>query len=761
MNKQTSIWIAARFACLLTAIPLLCGFTAKPQNEQAVLAPKTITEKAMACLSAGNQSEAETLLENALRQNPNDQSMLFLYAACVRSRFSVRDSLALFSAVAQMGTNSVSGQCALHLLFLDTGRDKPQHFAELKKLVENNPGNVILRWMLAVQCRAATKKTTNLAVSYLGAEQYKKILEVWNPGPVLIHQTYANILTDDLERYDEALVHRKIAVSMEPRAWSYEGLGVTLRAMQRYEESSAAFQKCVELAPKDSDYWIKWAYTLRLWGKTEEALEKYIKASECDPSEALAFRGIGICLVTLNRQEEAVAAYTKAAALGSNDAIAYLAKLNGGKGTNITATLQEIEYRAMEGDVKAMITAARMYKSGQGTATNFTQAAAWYEVAAQRGNPEAMAQLGQLYETGLGVPCNLDKALELYRTAATNNDEIAMHRLSLMYAEGKGVPKNEEEAKQWAQAAYNHGYRPAVRYTGTWSSSPTPNTMKLTSLEGLKSYTVVNLDLRGCPIRDWSPLSGLTNLQSLTLSDNQLTNLPPLQKLTKLSTLFLDNNAITNIAPLSNLKGLQRLFLSRNRIADLSPLAGLTNLTTLYCESNMIEDITPLAGLTNLQTLRLDRNQVQNLTALTGLSNLKGLYLGHNKISSLSAIQNLTRLTALDITQNEISDISALAGLKRLTIFMGYNNQIADLTPLIGLKKLTTMSLFSNKIRDLSPLIANASQGGIGEGTSLFLMDNPLGDTNQVNVLRDQYQLKIQWQKTNEKKQTKRKNNAQ
>ena len=46
---------------------------------------------------------------------------------------------------------------------------------------------------------------------------------------------------------------------------------------------------------------------------------------------------------------------------------------------------------------------------------------------------------------------------------------------------------------------------------------------------------------------------------------------------------------------------LKSLFLSLNEISDLSPLSGLTSLRRLYLDWNEIADVSPLSGLTSLE----------------------------------------------------------------------------------------------------------------------------------------------------------------
>ena len=124
-------------------------------------------------------------------------------------------------------------------------------FADFKKLVDENPDDIMIRWMLAVQCRNWDRNAE-------GAELYRQILERWNPGPVLVHQTYANLL-DELGRFEEALVERYKAVKMEPAAWSYDGLGNTLDSLGRYKEASEAHAKAARLAPASLPIWFHWA----------------------------------------------------------------------------------------------------------------------------------------------------------------------------------------------------------------------------------------------------------------------------------------------------------------------------------------------------------------------------------------------------------------------------------------------------------------------------------------------------------------------
>ena len=203
-------------------------------DDASPLSPQQVEEKALTLLKSGKQAESQHFLAaqaerypevlrmvsvyasgasraEKLRQigehpaeRPDVQRVFFLLAACTRSRFEKEEAFPLFQTVFTLGPKTPAGLCAEHVVHLDSdqfyvGREDAidREFAALASLADGNSDDVVIRWMLAVQCRTWNENE-------LGVEQYKEIVEKWNPGPVLIHQTYANLL-DELKRYEEAL----------------------------------------------------------------------------------------------------------------------------------------------------------------------------------------------------------------------------------------------------------------------------------------------------------------------------------------------------------------------------------------------------------------------------------------------------------------------------------------------------------------------------------------------------------------------------
>ncbi|MEG5162866.1 leucine-rich repeat domain-containing protein, partial [Microcoleus sp. AT3-A2] len=165
---------------------------------------------------------------------------------------------------------------------------------------------------------------------------------------------------------------------------------------------------------------------------------------------------------------------------------------------------------------------------------------------------------------------------------------------------------------------------------------------------------------------DISFLGSLTNLTTLNLSNNRITDYSFLGSLTNLTTLNLNNNQITDYSFLGSLTNLTTLYLYNNQISDISFFGSLTNLTTLDLSYNQITDISFLGSLTNLTTLNLSNNRITDYSFLGSLTNLTTLNLDNNQISDISFLGSLTNLTTLNLCSNQITDISALRSLANL-----------------------------------------------------------------------------------------------
>ena len=270
----------------------------------------------------------------------------------------------------------------------------------------------------------------------------------------------------------------------------------------------------------------------------------------------------------------------------------------------------------------------------------------------------------------------------------------------------------------------------------TWLNLSSNNISDISELSGLTKLTYLNLNgnniggasfggnnnaaaappapsvLRGQlnqnneDLTDLSPLSGMTNLKVLYLSNNKISDISALSGLTNLEELYLWKNSISDISPLSSLTKLKYLDIFTNSISDISHLRGLTKLWYLDLSDNDISDLTPLSsGFAGLSYLYLSENNISDLSSLSSLTKLADLYLHDNPISDLSTLSSMTDLQALSVGGTSVTDISALSSLTSLRSFYLYGTSVTDISALSSMTKLIVLTLTDNKsLSDLSPL---------------------------------------------------------
>ena len=96
---------------------------------------------------------------------------------------------------------------------------------------------------------------------------------------------------------------------------------------------------------------------------------------------------------------------------------------------------------------------------------------------------------------------------------------------------------------------------------------------------------------------------------------------------TDLVSLDLGHNSLTDLSFLESLQNLRWLILADNKITDISPLAKLPHLYYVELLSNSIKDITPLANHDELVDLNICGLSEKDASAVCTLKNLKRLWI--------------------------------------------------------------------------------------------------------------------------------------
>ncbi|MFC2149246.1 leucine-rich repeat domain-containing protein [Candidatus Auribacterota bacterium] len=169
-------------------------------------------------------------------------------------------------------------------------------------------------------------------------------------------------------------------------------------------------------------------------------------------------------------------------------------------------------------------------------------------------------------------------------------------------------------------------------------------------LSFLKEMTGLNsLDMRGLPVKDLTPLSGL-QLKTLGIEDTQVEDLTPLEGM-PIEALYLNNTKVKEINVLSGMP-LKILNLYSTEVRDIRAIETMKRLEYLWLNETQVEDISPLSGCP-LVSLTLHKTKVKDLQPLADIKTLQRLHIAETEITDLTPIKNL-KLSRLIYTPNNI-----------------------------------------------------------------------------------------------------------
>jgi formylglycine-generating enzyme required for sulfatase activity len=230
-------------------------------------------------------------------------------------------------------------------------------------------------------------------------------------------------------------------------------------------------------------------------------------------------------------------------------------------------------------------------------------------------------------------------------------------------------------------------------------------------------------------------LPSLTNLVSLNLSANSLTNVSLPGGMTKLFSLLIGVNALTQITLPSDLTQLEELDLQGNQLTSFTLPPGLTGLGVLDLTFNALTNVSLPDGLTNLDLLRLSENSLTNFTVPTGLSRLTQLYLDQNQLTSFTLPVGVTNLHVLDFTFNQLTNLNLPADLRNLISMDLSFNQLTSLNLPANLTGLALFQARSNRLTNfnLPPDLTALTLLDIGEN-QLQSVNLPAGLGHLINL---------------------------
>lgn len=278
-------------------------------------------------------------------------------------------------------------------------------------------------------------------------------------------------------------------------------------------------------------------------------------------------------------------------------------------------------------------------------------------------------------------------------------------------------------------------------------------TSKRPSKEELHSIiNIRNLKLNHF-IQDAEPISRLTNIEFLDLSDSKIDDLTPLYGLHNLKSLNIKNTTVSDLTSLSNLKNLKELNIENTDVKSLKPLHELSNISKIYadgsklnrdeviemkrkqrqvtvvyqtdvlrqwwgnldlawreifnnhllCNSNPTAE--QLQSIIDIEEIVVEpSNVVYTLEPLRQMAFLKKLIINNNQIQDLTPLNDKEFLELLSVSGNPVDNIIPLNNLQSLKNLNIENTPVSDLTPIAMLKNVKVLNIGGTSVRNLKPL---------------------------------------------------------
>jgi len=240
------------------------------------------------------------------------------------------------------------------------------------------------------------------------------------------------------------------------------------------------------------------------------------------------------------------------------------------------------------------------------------------------------------------------------------------------------------------------------------------------------------LDLTANPLTNFSLPSGLKSLTSLTIEGAGLTSLTLPATLTGLTNLDLEGNSIPSLNLPSNLTSLVTLDLGFNLFTNFSLTAGLTNLSSFYFAGNPLTNVTLPPGLSGMTELNVSQNLLTSFTLPEGMTSLVELDLSFNQLTNVTLPADLRNLVELELDFNQLSSFNFPSNLTSLGFLHLRANQFISFSLPAGLTSLAYLDVSDGPLRSITlPAGLNHLSGlRIAGNTNLTSLVLPVGMTN-------------------------------
>ena len=238
-------------------------------------------------------------------------------------------------------------------------------------------------------------------------------------------------------------------------------------------------------------------------------------------------------------------------------------------------------------------------------------------------------------------------------------------------------------------------------------------------------------------------LHQIINMQELDLTGNSyIQNLMPISRLTNLKKLNVSNTEIASLFAIQSLTNLEFLDLQGTYINSLEHLKDMTNLKQLNISDTPINDLTPLVNDNSIQVImanntRIDRRAVnalkENQRQVTVVYRSEQLQQWWNGLDEIWKAIFRNEFNLANYEMPDETEMHQIADLSQLTI--GTEFPIVTLAPLADFVWLERLTINNQSIRDLEPLANKEYLKELNAQNTPISSLKPLEGDNMLEIL--------------------------
>ena len=257
----------------------------------------------------GELSEAKTIYDKILQNNPNDPIALHFKGVIAHQRKNNNEAEILIRKALVINPNYAEAQNNLGVVLKDLNK-LDEAMSCYQKAVSIKPDYASGYYNIGV----LLKKLGRLDEAVVS---YRKAL-VYNPGNADVHYNLGNTLTE-LGEFEEAIISFRKTVEINPHhAKGYNHLGNVIKINGKPSEAVSYYQKAIALKPNYAEAHSNLGATYKELRCLNEAELCYRKAIDINPTFTEALGSLGIILQGLGRLSEAISFFRRALDIESN-----------------------------------------------------------------------------------------------------------------------------------------------------------------------------------------------------------------------------------------------------------------------------------------------------------------------------------------------------------------------------------------------------------------------------------------------------------